>query len=146
MKRFVVSIAAFAALSCGSSEEKREFTECGPITGGFQVTERLESGTCPLSTDPFTINVAAKADQTADVEFADFGIQCSGAAVNGCTIKGNCAIRAGMPPVVTGNVSVDLTIQPAGIQGSYSVTLNPGAVADVPDGCTGRFTVTGTRR
>jgi hypothetical protein len=146
MKRFLTWIAALATLGCGSSDEKREFTECGPITGGFQVTERLESGTCPLSTDPFTINVAAKPDQTANVEFPDFGIQCGGVAVNGCSLRGNCATRAGMPPIVTGNVSVDLTIQPAGIQGSYSVTLNPGAVADVPNGCTGRFTISGTRR
>jgi hypothetical protein len=143
--KLLVSIAAVAAVGCGSSDEKREFTECGPITGGFQVTERLESGTCPLSTDPFTINVAVKADQTADVEFPDFGIQCTAAAVNGCNVKGNCAIRAGMPAAIIGNVSVDLIIQPAGIQGSYTVTLNPGS-PDVPNGCTGRFTVSGTRR
>ena len=145
VKGFSIALAALTCAGCGSSDEDRAFTECGALSASFQVTEQLVSGNCAVSSDPFTINVVEKADQTADVDFPDFGARCGG-AVNSCNIKGNCAIRAGMPEMITGNINIDLTIQPNGIQGSYGVTLNPGAFPDVPNGCTGRFTVTGTRR
>jgi hypothetical protein len=144
MKRWLLSLAALTTLGCGSSEDERAFTDCGSIGGSFQATERVESGTCPVYGDPFSINVTANADQTADVEFVEFDITC-GAAVNGCSLKGNCPIRSGMPEMITGNVSLDFTLETTGIRGSYTVTLNPGSAAS-PNGCTGRFAVNGTRR
>jgi hypothetical protein len=145
MKRLLASLGALSALACGSSDDEREFSgDCGGISAAFQVSEQRVSGTCPVSSDPYVISVTGKPDQTADVNFPDFGLECGG-AVNACNIKGNCPVRAGTPEAIVGSVSIDLTLQPTGIQGSYSVTLNPGGVPDVPDGCTGRFTVSGTR-
>ena len=145
MKGFLVAFVALASTGCGSSEDDRPFTDCGSLTGGFQVTEKRESGTCPESTDPFSINLTAKPDQTVEVEFVEFDITCGG-PVNSCNVRGNCPTRAGMPEMITGNVSIDLTIAPASLQGSYNVTLNPNAIPDIPDGCNGRFKITGTRR
>ena len=141
MKGCLVAFAALAVSGCGSSSEV--VGECGSMSGSFLVTERRESGTCPVATDPVTMNVTTNADQTADVSL--FDVRCTG-TVNACNITGSCPIPdPDVPNIITGNVSLDLTIARDSIRGSYTVTLNPGSPG-VPDGCTGTFAVSGPRR
>jgi hypothetical protein len=137
-------LAALLTVSCGSSEDREFGGDCGSMTDNFAVTERRESGTCPASTEPFTIGVVTDPDGNAEIVFQEFGLACNG-TVNGCTIKGNCVVSAGTPPETAGSVALELVIRPDGLSGSYSVTLDRGHPL-VPDGCSSRFVLSGTRQ
>jgi hypothetical protein len=143
-------VLAFGVLLVTACSSESEGPAC-KIEGTYLGTASNVTGTCAVSTDPVTDTITARTETPPDfnLEIQGFTGACSLTRVAGeaCKVQGKCDITvtdAIDPANATGTVQYSWTFTNTGFSGTSAVTIPPGK--SLPNGCSGRASVTGTRQ
>lgn len=136
----VVVAVVVGVVACSSDDE-----DSCEIAGLYTATGTLESGDCPVPTDPVTDTFEVKGDEaTLTIQGVQGG--CTG-KIAGCKWTASCQTRvldALDPNDDQGTVQYSWTFSKTGFTGTSAISVPP--AVSLPKGCRAIARVTGTRR